>query len=720
MTVPHRRRDLARALVALMVPVVLATAVGGPAGAGAVPAPPTVLDPRPSPGTVHPAGAVTVAALLGSATGVAGAEVRVGGRLVEERLEAPSPAGTAPMSVTVAADVRLDAGIHVVEVTATGVDGTAAVRRFTVDVGGPDVTRLAGDDRAATAAAVSRAGHPREGDAGAAVLARGDDAADALAGVPLAAALGGPLLLAGGGPDGVLPDVTATELARAVAPGGTVHLLGGPAALPPAVATAVTGLGLDIVRHAGEDRAGTAAAVAAVLPPATTAVLASGGDFPDALAGSVPAAARGWPVLLGGVEGLPAATRAALADVDDVVVVGGAAVLPDAVLAEVRALVPGNVERVAGTTRAGTAAAVAERLGPDGAGGVVALASGTDFPDALAGAADAAARGAPLLLTDEGLPTASAAALGAAGPTRLVVYGGETAVGSGVVDAARAAAADGPDAPALTAVDPPAGAELGEVGPVTLQLDAPVAMAEAVLRVGAVEVPTTVVDDGAAVVVTPAAPLPPVAPGTTASVSLGARVTAGGAARHVVTRWTYRAPDAPVPSAEGFLVATGGSGVVGGGPLRTFTVEVEPGAGHQPADVVAVVEAALFDPRSWTARGERSLQRIADPDAADVRVVLASPATVDRFCGRVGLGTGGIYSCWDGRRAMLNLDRYDTGAAPFDADLAAYRGYLVNHEVGHGFGFGHVGCPAAGALAPVMMQQTKGTGACLPNPWPYP
>ena len=169
-------------------------------------------------------------------------------------------------------------------------------------------------------------------------------------------------------------------------------------------------------------------------------------------------------------------------------------------------------------------------------------------------------------------------------------------------------------------------------------------------------------------------------------------------------------------SAEGFDVA-GGSAESGTGELVTYTVELEPAVGDDLLVVTAAVEEALHDPRSWGR--DHLLRRVEDPAEADVRLVLATPTTVDRLCGEAGLRTEGRYSCWNGTFAALNAMRWQNGAADF-SDLTTYRRYLINHEFGHGLGHGHVDCPAPGALAPVMMQQTITTGACDANGWPYP
>jgi hypothetical protein len=170
-------------------------------------------------------------------------------------------------------------------------------------------------------------------------------------------------------------------------------------------------------------------------------------------------------------------------------------------------------------------------------------------------------------------------------------------------------------------------------------------------------------------------------------------------------------------SPEGFRVA-GGSSEAGEGTEVTYTVELDDTIDADLSELVDQVEAALYHPASWV--NDHTLRRVDDPAEATIRVLLAAPATVDELCAQAGLDTNGIFSCWNGRFAALNAMRWEQGAAGFGDDLPAYRTYLVNHEFGHGLGYGHVGCPAPGTPAPIMMQQTRSTERCVPNGWPYP
>ena len=177
-----------------------------------------------------------------------------------------------------------------------------------------------------------------------------------------------------------------------------------------------------------------------------------------------------------------------------------------------------------------------------------------------------------------------------------------------------------------------------------------------------------------------------------------------------------------VPSGDGYLVAPGTGPYFGqeGAPLWLYSVEVDPSLSSELGTLVAATDAALGDAaRGWVSQGARSLQRTDDPQSASIRIVLAPPGEVDRQCANAGLDTVGYYSCWDGWHTMLNSDRW-FGATPDFTDLNVYRTYLINHEFGHGLGYNHEYCPAAGALAPVMMQQSMGIGQCLANGWPYP
>ena len=153
----------------------------------------------------------------------------------------------------------------------------------------------------------------------------------------------------------------------------------------------------------------------------------------------------------------------------------------------------------------------------------------------------------------------------------------------------------------------------------------------------------------------------------------------------------------------------------GHGPVHPVRVEVEGGVPVDPAAFAAFVMSTLNDPRSWGHGGAMTFARTDGP--AQIVVRLASPATSASQC--LPLVTGGRLSCSEGVYAVLTSYRWFHGQSEFSG-LTQYRRYVVNHEVGHVLGHGHLHCPGAGQLAPVMQQQTKGVAPCRPNAWPYP
>ncbi|WP_022923866.1 cell wall-binding repeat-containing protein [Serinicoccus marinus] len=200
------------------------------------------------------------------------------------------------------------------------------------------------------------------------------------------------------------------------------------------------------VRLSGTDRYGTAARVAEQWSPGVGVVyVVSGQDYPDALAASARAGVYDAPLLLTRHDRLPGATTRALERLrpDRLVVLGGTDAVSGGVLRDLRGYArTGRVDRVAGTDRYGTAAALAGYY-PSRVDRVL-LASGRDFPDALAGAAVANGQQAPLLLTrPEGLPSTTIRALRRLQPREIVVLGGDGAVTDTVVRQARQYASGG-------------------------------------------------------------------------------------------------------------------------------------------------------------------------------------------------------------------------------------------------------------------------------------
>ncbi len=195
----------------------------------------------------------------------------------------------------------------------------------------------------------------------------------------------------------------------------------------------------------------------------------------------------------------------------------------------------------------------------------------------------------------------------------------------------------------------------------------------------------------------------------------------------------------PTKGSGSFTVASGSTAVIGTGTtLVKYRVEVESGivwgstSPWTPDGFAATVDTVLSDPRSWiksaqfpvtdAAEGMTnqswSFQRVSGSDYT-VRIRLATPTTVDKLCGAVGVQTQGQYSCRYGSVILINLRRWLKGAPGFPIDLTGYHNMVINHEMGHLLGFNHMLCPGAGKPAPVMQTQTIALGGCTPNAYPF-
>ncbi|MFC7723709.1 DUF3152 domain-containing protein [Nocardioides sp. GCM10028917] len=119
--------------------------------------------------------------------------------------------------------------------------------------------------------------------------------------------------------------------------------------------------------------------------------------------------------------------------------------------------------------------------------------------------------------------------------------------------------------------------------------------------------------------------------------------------------------------------------------------------------------------RGWRAAGVQ-FRRVRR--GGDFTLVLAAAGTLPSF----SPGCSVRWSCRVGRRVVINQLRWRHASPAWNRagrSRRDYRHLVVNHETGHWLGRGHAGCHRRGR-APVMMQQSKGTGRCRFNPWPLP
>lgn len=327
-------------------------------------------------------------------------------------------------------------GDHTLRFWATDIAGNdSSEMTVEFEVISPGVYRVAGTDRYATAIEASKRAFRNGADA--VVMATGTNWPDALGGSALAGALEAPLLLT---PSASLPSAVAAEISRL---GATrAYVLGGSGAVSDAVLQQVAGIvGFgNVQRLAGTDRYGTARAIAdAVISIQGAgfeghALVATGGNYPDALGGSPLAAAGARPILLVNPATWDVYVPAA---VDDVAILGGTGAVSAMTAVSLMAdLGYDKVERYGGQDRYETASLVAQYAVSQGMGwNGVGIATGENFPDALSAGAMLGRFNTVMLLTTSAWlhPAASSALLSNAGEIDTAfIVGGTGAVSSPV------------------------------------------------------------------------------------------------------------------------------------------------------------------------------------------------------------------------------------------------------------------------------------------------
>ena len=332
------------------------------------------------------------------------------------------------LSAAMALSVALVLGIG--SLPAVGLQSRPAAAITTVEV--------AGATRYETAIEASKLSYP----SGTAhlVIASGEDWPDAVSASALAGRLQAPLLLTR---LEQLPSTVADEVRRL----GSVDaiVIGGETSVSEAVVAELRTLVSSgrVTRVSGANRYETAYAVALEVTRLAAdsydgrVFVATGLTFADALAVSPLASASGSPVFLASPNDSAGLVQEMFnRGAGEVVILGGTtSVSADVETRLVAALGNSGVTRIAGADRYATAAAIAQYgVSHDGlAWNGVGLATGTDFPDALAGGTTLGSRRAVLLLTRTtslSAPAAAALSANSSAVNTIVFLGSESALSS--------------------------------------------------------------------------------------------------------------------------------------------------------------------------------------------------------------------------------------------------------------------------------------------------
>jgi putative cell wall-binding protein len=269
---------------------------------------------------------------------------------------------------------------------------------FPKNVLASDFPRLYGDTRCETSKAVAE--KYNSGNVDNVVIATGKNYADALSISTLAGKLDAPILLVD---QTVSKSQDALDYITKHMGGGKVWIAGGTGVVDTTFESKLVSMGISTERLAGYDRYETCMVIAEKVDASkgTPVFIASGENFPDALSVASVAAEKGYPIILTSKKDLSAEAKEYLKELQpsDVFIIGGTAVIPQAVESSIKAALPSAaVTRLAGQNRYDTSVEVYKKFFDDPPN--IYIASGTDFADALSVSVLAAKDNAPVVLID--------------------------------------------------------------------------------------------------------------------------------------------------------------------------------------------------------------------------------------------------------------------------------------------------------------------------------
>ncbi|WP_246569777.1 cell wall-binding repeat-containing protein [Lentibacillus saliphilus] len=326
-------------------------------------------------------------------------------------------------SWTVPKGINLEGAIIEVQLTDQAGNTTVTEAPGRLYIHSQQLERISGENRYETAIEISENGWKSTDTV---ILARGNDYADALSGVPLAYQYDAPILLTSSAQlnPRVLDEITRLNAQHII-------ILGGTQAVSEDIEQTLEDEGLTVDRLSGQSRYETASAIAEHIAPngVEKAVVVNGMNFPDALSVASYAAQDQMPILLTRTDTLPEATTSIISSlgIEETIIVGGTV----AVSNEVAEVLP-HAQRIEGHNRYATNIALANHF--EVSNPHMYIATGRDYADALSGAVLAAKEDSAILLTGSNVPDELSAYLVEQDVHRVSVLGGKVAVSDNVAN----------------------------------------------------------------------------------------------------------------------------------------------------------------------------------------------------------------------------------------------------------------------------------------------